>query len=62
MKQHNHSIYTLCLNCRTWNINFPGNKDCDCGKPETITYYPEECLDIPPKIEGKNSEAKYIFN
>lgn len=50
MKKHNHSIYNLCHECKTWGINTPAYTKCgNCGSTDTTNYYPEECLDKMPK-------------
>jgi hypothetical protein len=38
MKQRKHSLYTLCLSCRCWGINFPNDDVCgNCQSTNTIT-------------------------
>lgn len=40
---YQHSVYTLCPNCKRWGINMPGNLMCgDCNYPYGITYYSAE--------------------
>lgn len=40
-----HSVYTLCLECRTWGVNAPLNKVCgDCGDPNGLTYYDSKTI------------------
>jgi hypothetical protein len=50
VRKHNHSIYSLCHECKSWGVNGVGNTKCgNCGSLDTTTYYPEECLDFMPK-------------
>lgn len=56
MKEHSHthSVYTHCLNCYTWGINFPHTTDCgNCGSLDTVLYRPPCCFG-----EAKNEEGK----
>ena len=33
-----HSLYTFCLKCHNWGINFPNDKVCgNCSSEKTIT-------------------------
>ena len=40
-RPHQHSIYTWCMACHGWGINFPNDPVCGhCQSTETIEYYP----------------------
>lgn len=47
--QHSHSLYTLCLDCHTWGIDFPTEfaqaSECgNCKSINTVKYYPSCCM------------------
>lgn len=54
--EHDHSVYTRCLNCFMFGIDFPRKFNevgsCgNCGSFETIVYYPKCCIIADRKEE-----------
>jgi len=45
LRKNLHSVYTLCNECHTWGVNYPGSKECgNCGSFDTMVYYDEETV------------------
>jgi len=43
--EHTHSVYTLCLECKSWGINLPGETRCgNCSAESGILYVPGCCV------------------
>lgn len=52
--KNEHSIYTHCLNCYSWGINFPFEKECgNCGSSETLTYYDSKTINNYLTLKNK---------
>lgn len=54
---HTHSLYTHCLDCKTFGINMPSRfmdaVECgNCGSLRTVKYYPACCI-----VEDRTSRA-----
>lgn len=47
-----HSVYVHCLECRSWGINMPLDRKCECGE-EGITYYDHKTISKLLKSQAK---------
>ena len=45
INKNEHSVYIHCLNCFTFGVNMPFEKECgNCGSHETLTYYDSKTI------------------
>jgi uncharacterized OB-fold protein len=52
IEKNQHTVFTACINCGFWGVNFPLERACgNCGSLDTITYYDHKTINkyLKPK-------------
>jgi hypothetical protein len=53
--EHDHSVYTRCLECKSWGISLPSETRCgNCSAEAGVLYVPQCCVRAA-YAEGRSS-------
>ena len=56
--EHDHSVYTRCLECKSWGINLPSETRCgNCSAEAGVLYVPQCCVRAA-YAEGRKAERE----